>query len=174
VALDYGQTENQLRELLKAANPGVTLPEPVDGTVKADSPGGDGTTPETYLAYSRSQNLRGTGKLTPNKTVAFGLNADQPDDTYSLGGTWKVGTQSVTSTAGGQARLNFRAAKVYHVLSGQGTVTVSIPGEPDETVKIFGTPNAYQLTDYAQAERKTMTLTYSAGVSAFTFSFGWV
>ncbi|MEV8372120.1 cytochrome c biogenesis protein CcdA [Kribbella sp. NPDC056861] len=169
---DYGQTENQIRELLKAANPGVQLPSPVDGTVKADSIGAEGTTPETYLGYSRSTNLNGTGKLTPNKTVAFGLNDAQPNDTFSLGGNWAVGTQSSTSTKGSQARLNFQAAKVFHVLSGEGTVTVSIPGEPDKTIKVSGTPNAYQLVDKPNPERKTMTLTYSTGVSAFTFSFG--
>jgi cytochrome c biogenesis protein CcdA/thiol-disulfide isomerase/thioredoxin len=169
---DYGQTENQIRELLQAANPEVKLPAPVDGTVKADSIGAEGTTPETYLGYSRSTNLNGTGKLTPNKTVAFGLNAEQPNDTFSLGGNWAVGTQSVTSTNGSQARLNFQAAKVFHVLSGEGTVTVSIPGEPDKTIKVSGTPNAYQLVDKPGQERKTMTLTYSTGVSAFTFSFG--
>ncbi|GAA0963548.1 cytochrome c biogenesis protein DipZ [Kribbella koreensis] len=170
---DYGQTENQIRELLKAANPSVQLPAPVDGTVKADTIGADGTTPETYLGYSRSANLNGpVGKLTPNKTVAFGLNQAQPDDTFSLGGSWAVGTQSVTSTKGSQARLNFQAAKVFHVLSGEGTVTVSIPGEPDKTITVSGTPNAYQLVDKPTQERKTMTLTYSPGISAFTFSFG--
>ncbi|WP_020389251.1 cytochrome c biogenesis protein CcdA [Kribbella catacumbae] len=170
---DYGQTENQIRQLLTAANPEIKLPDPVDGTVEADTIGADGTTPETYLGYSRSTNLNGTlGKLTPNKAVAFGLNPAQPDDTFSLGGTWAVGTQSVTSTKNSQARLNYQAAKVFHVLSGQGTVTVAIPGEPDKTITISGTPNAYQLVDKEAAERKTMTLTYSPGISAFTFSFG--
>jgi cytochrome c biogenesis protein CcdA/thiol-disulfide isomerase/thioredoxin len=169
---DYGQTEDQIRQLLTDANPEVKLPAPVDGTVRADSIGAEGTTPETYLGYSRSTNLNGTGKLTPNKTVAFGLNQAQPNDTFSLGGNWAVGTQSVTSTKGSQARLNFQAAKVFHVLSGEGTVTVSIPGEPDKTIKVSGTPNAYQLVDKSTPERKIMTLTYSPGVSAFTLSFG--
>jgi hypothetical protein len=100
------------------------------------------------------------GQTMPNKTVAFGLNLEQPDDTYSLGGDWAVGTQNVTSTKGSRARLNFQAAKVYHVLSGTGTVTVSIPGEPDKTITVSGTPNAYQLVDMPAQERKTMTLTY--------------
>ncbi|MFI5694076.1 cytochrome c biogenesis protein CcdA [Kribbella sp. NPDC051586] len=169
---NYAQTEQQIRELLTAANPNAELPKPVDGSVKADV-GVSGRTPETYLAYSRSTNLAGTsGKLTPGKTVAFGLNPAQPNDTYSLGGNWAVGTQSVTSTSGSQARLNYNASKVYHVLSGHGTVTVSIPGEPDRVIQVNGTPNAYELVDKQSAERKTMTLTYSPGVSAFTFSFG--
>ncbi|GAB3838447.1 cytochrome c biogenesis protein DipZ [Kribbella italica] len=168
----YDQTENQIRELLTAANPGVKLPAPVDGTVKADV-GMDGRTPETYLAYARSTNMKGTGKLVPRNTpTAFGLNAAQPDDTYSLGGNWLVGPQDVTSSKGSQARLNYNAAKVYHVLSGQGTVTVSIAGEPDKTIQVSGTPNAYELVNKSAVERKTMTLTYSAGISAFTFAFG--
>ncbi|MFK4087170.1 cytochrome c biogenesis protein CcdA [Kribbella sp. NPDC020789] len=168
----YDQTENQIRQLLKDANPNVQLPAPVDGTVKADSIGAAGTTPETYLGYSRAANLNGSGKLTPNKTVAFGLNPEQPADTYSLGGNWVVGTQSVTATKTSQSRLNFNAAKVFHVLSGEGTVTVSIPGLPDKTVKVSGTPNAYQLVDLPSQQRKTMTVTYSPGVTAFTYSFG--
>lgn len=169
---DYGQTEDQIRRLLTDANPEIKLPAPVDGTVKADSIGAEGTTPETYLAYSRSTNLNGTGKLTPNKTVAFGLNPQQPNDTYSLGGSWAVGTQSVTSTKGSQVRLNYQAAKVFHVLSGEGTVTVSVPGRPDKTITVKGTPNLYELVNQPQPERQTMTLTYSPGISAFTFSFG--
>lgn len=170
---DYGQTENQIRQLLQAANPEVRLPAAVDGTVKADTPGGEGTTPETYLAYSRSTNLAGTaGKLSPGRTIRFGLNPAQPDDTYSLGGNWMVGTQSVTSSSGSQARLNYNAAKVFHVLSGQGTVTVSIQGRADKTITVSGTPNAYQLVDDAEPHRQTITLTYSPGVSAYTFSFG--
>jgi cytochrome c biogenesis protein CcdA/thiol-disulfide isomerase/thioredoxin len=168
----YGQTEDQIRSLLKAANPSVELPAPVDGTVKADSIGADGTTPETYLGYSRSANLKGTGMLTPNKTVAFGINPAQPNDTYSLGGNWAVGTQSVTSTTGSTAKLNFNAAKVFHVLSGEGAVTVSIPGVPDRTIKVSGTPNAYQLFDNPTQQRQAITLTYTPGISAFTFSFG--
>ncbi|WP_020385199.1 cytochrome c biogenesis protein CcdA [Kribbella catacumbae] len=168
----YGQTEDQIRQLLKDANPNVQLPDPVDGSVQADTIGADGTTPESYLGYSRAANLNGSGKLTPNKTVAFGLNAAQPDDTYSLGGNWVVGTQSVTSTEGSQSRLNFNAAKVFHVLSGEGTVTVSIPGLPDKTIKVSGTPNAYQLVDLPGQQRKTMTVVYSPGLSAFTYSFG--
>lgn len=168
----YAQTEDQLRKLLTQAKPGVQLPAAVDGTVKADV-AGKGLTPETYLGYSRSENFKGTGALVPRPTpTAFALNAYQPDDTYSLGGNWTVGTQSVTSTAGSQARLNFKAAKVYHVLSGHGTVTVSIPGQPDRTITVDGTPNAYKLLDEPTAQRSTMTLTYTPGISAFTYSFG--
>ncbi|GAA0625528.1 cytochrome c biogenesis protein CcdA [Kribbella sandramycini] len=168
----YAQVENQIRQLLKDADPNVQLPAPVDGTVQADTVGAAGTTPETYLGYSRSTNLQGAGKLTPNKTVAFGLNSAQPDDTFSLGGSWQVGTQSVTSTKTSQSRLNFNAAKVFHVLSGEGTVKVSIPGLPDKTVKVSGTPNAYQLADLPSQQRHTMTVTYTPGLSAFTYSFG--
>ncbi|GAA2805829.1 cytochrome c biogenesis protein CcdA [Kribbella solani] len=166
----YGQTENQLRQLLTAANPGVRLPAPV--AVQAVAAGKD-LTPETYLGYSRSQNFKGTGSLAPRKTpTAFSLNAYQPDDTYSLGGRWIVGTQNVTATSGSQTRLNYRAAKVYHVLSGHGTVTISAPGQADRRIVVTGTPNAYQIVDNPTVERGTITLTYSAGISAYTFSFG--
>ncbi|MBM7785912.1 redoxin domain-containing protein [Tenggerimyces flavus] len=169
---DYGQVENQFRQLLKDANPEVKLPDPVDGTVKADNPGAKGTTPETFLSYARATNYQGTGTLTPDDGRVFGLNPNQPNDTFSLGGTWAVDSQHLTATTNAQVRLNFNAAKVYHVLSGQGTVTIKIPGKPDKTINVKGTPNAYQLLDQPNAERNTMTLTYSPGISAYTFSFG--
>ncbi|MGZ0153006.1 hypothetical protein ACXJJ3_38515 [Kribbella sp. WER1] len=61
---------------------------------------------------------------------------------------------------------------MYHGLSGHGTVTVSNPGRPDRAITVNGTPNAYRIVDNPTVERATMTLTYSPGVSAYTFSFG--
>jgi thiol-disulfide isomerase/thioredoxin len=168
---DYGQTERQLRALLQAANPDARLPEPVDGTVDAPSRGGADTTPETYLSYSRATNFDGTGSLTTGAS-AFVLNPSQPADTFSLGGTWDVGTQSVTAQRNARSRLAYNAAKVYHVLSGSGTVTVSTPGQPDRTIEVAGTPNAYRLVDQPEQHRATITLTYSPGITAYTFSFG--
>ena len=168
---DYDQTERQLRQLLLDANPGTRLPNPVEGSVDAPTPGKDGTTPETYLSYSRATNFKGTGSLTPGEG-AFTLNPEQPADSYSLGGSWTVGTQSVTAGGEARSRLSYHAAKVYHVLSGTGTVTVSTPGRPDRTIKVEGTPNAYQLVDDTEQRRGTITLTYSKGLTAYTFSFG--
>lgn len=168
----YDSTEQQIRDLLTEAG-AKDLPEPVDGTVQAARPGVQGTTPETYLSYSRASNYRGVPRLSPGKTWWFRLTENQPDDTFSLGGTWSTGTQYVTSTSNGsRSRLNFNAAKVYHVLSGEGTVTVSIPGEPYRVVTVSGNPDAYLLVDRTSARRSTMTLKYSAGLTAYTFSFG--
>ena len=69
-------------------------------------------------------------------------------------------------------RLHFRGRKVFHVLSGHGTVKVSMPGRRDRTIKVSGTPNLRTLVSGSQEIDKTITLTYSKGVTAYTFSFG--
>lgn len=172
---DYSQTETQIRTLLREANPDATLPAPTSHDVKADQPGGAGTTPETYLAYSRgSDAYRGTpATFALGKPADYTLNDSQPADTFSLGGHWKVGSSTTTALAdGAQVRIDERAAKVYNVVSGHGTITVSIDGKPAKTIRVAGEPNAYPVLRTDKAERHTLTLTYSKGLTAYTFSFG--
>jgi cytochrome c biogenesis protein CcdA/thiol-disulfide isomerase/thioredoxin len=167
---DYQQTESLIRELLRADEPGVRLPSPV--TNIDAGPDLSGITPETYLAPSKS-GYAGTPQYLSSASSAYTLNPAQPLGTFSIGGRWKVGSNSITSTAGdSQVRLHFTARDVYHVLAGRGTVTVSIPGKPDRTITVSGTPDLYPIVEGATKVDETVTLTYSPGVSAFTFSFG--
>ncbi|MBV9832498.1 MAG: redoxin domain-containing protein [Marmoricola sp.] len=171
----YEQTESQLRTLLREADPGVQLPAPTSRGVRADQPGGAGTTPETYLAYSRgSDSYRGSpSTFTLGQPATYALRADQPADTFSLGGRWRVGTDASTALAdGAQVRIDERAAKVYNVVSGHGTITVSGAGGSSRTVRVDGQPNAYPILDGTHASRQTLTLTYSTGLKVYTFSFG--
>ena len=171
----YEQTESQLRALLREADPGVQLPPPTSTGVRADQPGGAGTTPETYLAYSRgSDSYRGTpGTLALGKPATYTLRGEQPADTFGLGGRWRVGTDASTALAdGAQVRIDERAAKVYNVVSGHGTITVSEDGGSPRSVRVDGQPDAYPVVDGTGPSRHTLTLTYSRGLKVYTFSFG--
>ncbi|CAM3993698.1 cytochrome c biogenesis protein CcdA [Smaragdicoccus niigatensis] len=165
----YDITESQIRQLLEQANPHAVLPAPL-GDLQVDAYRA-GTTPETYLGYERASTFRGTEKPTPGTSMAFTLNDPQANDTFSLGGTWTPQEEYLESTAGARLRLNFNAAKVYHVLDGEGTVTVSIPGEPDRTINVTSASNLYELYS-GPMKRASMTLTYSAGIRVYTFTFG--
>ena len=170
----YDQTETQLRELLRDADPGVTLPAPTSSGVEADQPGAAGTTPETYLAYARGSDVyAGSPKaFSLGRPADYTLNDDQPEDTFSLGGRWKVGTDAIAALDNASVRINEKASKVYNVVSGHGTITVHQSGEPDRTIRVDGEPNAYPVVEGDSAQRRVLTLTYSAGLRAYTFSFG--
>ena len=169
---DYTGTESKIRALLAEANPGLDLPDPVeDGT--QDTPATAVTTPETYLGWGRSSNYRGDpAALVTGGRATYTLAPDQAPDTYSLGGTWDVGPQFATPEPGAQSRISVQGRKVFHVLAGDGTVTVSVPGRPDRTIRVSGTPNSYELYDADEPDRTTLTLTYSGGLQAYTFTFG--
>lgn len=165
----YNVVESQIRELLQQANPGVQLPAPVTAQA-APAPTG-AQTPETYLAAGRP-GYRGSPTYLSTTVSNYALNPAQPQDTYSLGGSWNVSNDSIKAEQNSQIRLHFRATHLYNVLSGQGTVTVEIPGQPTRTVTVSGTPNLYHLFDASTPFEGTATITYSPGIQAYTFSFG--
>lgn len=166
----YDRTETLIRTLLRDAEPGVDLPSPVTDVKAADTT--KGQTPELYLAPNRTGYI-GSPQYLSASTRSYVLGDQQPRDTYGLGGSWKATRESITALAdGSQVRLHYYGRRVFHVLSGTGTVTVSRAGEPDRTIRVSGTPNLYPLVEDQKAGDHTLTLTYSRGVSAFTFSFG--
>lgn len=125
---DYDTTEKLLRQLLTEAKPGVSLPGPTDlpdTAPKADS----GVTPETYFGAARATSFTGKPALQTGKTQKFVMPGSQKTNTYTLSGSWKVGDQSLTATKDSKLRLAYKAKNVYMVMSGNGSVTVSAPGE---------------------------------------------
>ncbi|RIJ69732.1 cytochrome c biogenesis protein DipZ [Nakamurella silvestris] len=167
---DYAQTENLIRELLTAANPGATLPAPVESAGEAVAVDAQ-TTPETYLAYTGSKNYIGDTKLTIG-AATFTLPSSQPADTYGLQGPWKVGTQEITAQGAAEIQLNYQATKVYAVLGGSGQVTVKRDGAVLSTFQVSGTPHLYPIVDGADHEQATIELDVTPGIQAYTFTFG--
>lgn len=165
----YDRTESLLRQLL-VEDGDVALPDPV--TDVGDAGLTAGRTPELYLADNRPGYVGSPRYLDPGPTAYTFTGGAQPRDTYGLAGTWSATPEHVTATAGAQVRLRFRAAKVHHVLAGEGTVTVSQPGRPDRRIEVSGAPNLYTLVDGDDVIEETLTLTYSAGIEAYTFTFG--
>jgi thiol-disulfide isomerase/thioredoxin len=160
---DYDTTEKLVRELLRAADPSVTLPTPTE-TVD-ETPDTTTITRETYLGTTKRVNFAGTQKY---RTGSFDFPARQGEDSFALDGDWTLATQHITP-AGGSAdiRLNYRAQEVRMVLSGTGTVTFG-----GTTVEVSGTPRSYQLVSTRDIRTGSLTATVSAGVQAYSFTFG--
>lgn len=169
---NYAQTEGLIRQLLTESNPSVQLP---GATTTVDQPAltpADQRTQEMYLSPSRTQTGYSGPTAARNGKQTYAFGADQPLNTYGYSGPWTGESNDMLAADGAQIRLHYRAANVYNVLAGSGTVTVSRPGRPDQTVPVSGTPNAYPIVQGDAAADETITLTYSKGVQAFTFSFG--
>jgi len=165
---DYAQTESLIRELLTAEGD-RSLPDPVsdpDAKLTAER------TPELYLADNRPGYV-GVPRYIKSAPTEYALAAGvQPRDTYGLAGNWSVTPDGLDAGAGARIRLHFRAKNVFHVLGGEGTVTVTRNGHPDRVIRVSGVPNLHRLVTGSRAVDETLTLTYSAGVAVYTFTFG--
>jgi cytochrome c biogenesis protein CcdA/thiol-disulfide isomerase/thioredoxin len=164
---DYSGDESLIRQLLTAAHPGVGLPKATG--VPDRTPTDPNQTPELYLGADRAQGVA-NGPLRSG-THAFTLPGSVPADEFALGGTWSAGGQALTS--GGQAamELNFSANDVYLDVGGTGTVTATFAGRTT-TFTVSGAPNIYTMVGGGSAQRGTLKLTFSPGLSAYSFTFG--
>lgn len=168
----YDTTEKLIRELLREADPDVELPEPVTDVADADTVvPAERRTPELLLSRFQRPGYRGSPALSRD-TPSYRLNPQQPQDTYSLGGSWELRDQGYVSRGDSKIRLHFRAANVYNVLAGEGEVRLERPGHSDRVIEVSGSPNAYQLVEDSSSQDEVITMTYSKGVRAVTFSFG--
>jgi len=166
---DYSGTEGLIRQLLRAAHPGVVLPPPTD--VKNLTPTGE-QSPETYVGYERLEYLDPRAALVENAPATYRVPATLPFGAFGLSGTWTDHAQEATAGSGAGLELRFLAKDVYLVLGGTGTVTVSVDGQPQKTIQIGGVPRLYTLYRGPTATTGTLSLQASPGVEAYDFTFG--
>lgn len=164
----YDEVEAEIRRLLIAARPGVTLPAvspEAAAFAKIGEPSYAGITGETYV---------GTDRREPG--------------TFSLEGDWHSARQYVELRKGtGRIVLPFRAGEVNLVMqpgaSGKAAVTVLLDGKPigdargadvgEDGVARFERSGMLRLVAGAPKGRHTLTLVSSdQGVRAFSFTFG--
>lgn len=165
----YQTTEAKVRELLKAANPQIQLPPPVEtnNDVGADTD----TTQETYLGGNKASNYGGGDNPYSTGEKTFTLPTSQPDDTFALSGAWKVDSQSITPQGAAAIRLRFHAQKVFIVVSGEGELTTVFNGETKK-IKVSGVPTLYQIVDQQNNARGNVSVELPSGVNAYSFTFG--
>ncbi len=166
---DYSGTEGLIRQLLRAAHPGVTLPPPTD--VANLTPTGE-TNPETYVGYDRLQFLEPLAAAVHDAPASYHIPATLPLGAFGLSGTWTEHAQEATAGGGAELELRFLAKDVYLVLGGSGTVTVTIDGQEQKTIDVSGSPRLYTLDSTASTTTGTMVLQASPGVEAYDFTFG--
>ena len=164
----YDEVEAEIRRLLMAANPGVTLPAVSAEAVafsKARQPSYFGITPESYVGTLRRE--RGTFKLE---------------------GDWKSEREYVELRNGtGKIVLPFMAGEVNLVVqpgsSGKGAMKVLLDGKPitegrgadvgADGVARFDRSGMLRLVAGAPAKKHVLTLSSTdPGLRAYVFTFG--
>ena len=160
----YRETERAIRRLL-----GEKVK--VAPTAVADQTPTDITTRETYLGYSRIENLA-------NRTIAvdasgeYAFPARLGSDQVAFSGRWTIAPSRAVAGENAQLRLAFQASNVFLVLSGTGQVKALVDGAPLPTVRVSGTPRLYTIARYPQLTRGLLELRFSPGVAGYAFTFG--
>lgn len=164
----YSTMESNIRMLL-AANGVSDLPPRTD--VPDRTPTDQSITPESYVGYQRLDNEVGTS-VVPDKATVYQPPRSIPSNSLAFGGTWTVHSEEATAGPNATLGLQFSADDVYLVMSGQGTVGVSLNGQPLTTVHVGGFPKLYTLYSHPSATSGELTLRVSPGVEAYDFTFG--
>jgi cytochrome c biogenesis protein CcdA/thiol-disulfide isomerase/thioredoxin len=166
---DYAGTEGFIRQLLKAAHPGLTLPAATE--IPDKTPTGE-MSPETYVGYERLQYLVPQGSETRDAPAAYHFPPQLPLGGFGLSGTWTDHSQGATAGKDAQLELAFLAKEIYLVLGGNGTLDVTVNGHHVQTLKISGTPRLYTLYQANSSVQGKLLLHASPGVQVYDFTFG--
>jgi cytochrome c biogenesis protein CcdA/thiol-disulfide isomerase/thioredoxin len=164
----YGTMESNIRMLL-AANGVSDLPARTD--VPDKTPTNQSMTPESYVGYQRLSNEVGTS-VQPDKAIVYHRPASIPSNSLAFGGTWTVHSEEATAGPHATLGLQFTANDVYLVMSGQGSVGVTLDGRPLTTLHVGGVPKLYTLFSSPSPRSGVVTLAVSPGVEAYDFTFG--
>jgi cytochrome c biogenesis protein CcdA/thiol-disulfide isomerase/thioredoxin len=165
----YGTAEELIRQLLVERNPEQQLPPSTE--IADTTPTGE-QTQETYLGYHYSPVHLAGADLDRDKPAAYRFPTSLDSGEFALGGTWTAGAEALTAGPDARLRLSFHAAKVYLVLGGQGTVTVTRDGRQTAVIPVTSVPKLYPLVDDPTGRDSSIELTASPGVQAYDFTFG--
>ncbi|WP_257137174.1 redoxin domain-containing protein [Streptomyces sp. b62] len=166
---EYDKTEKMIRELLRQADPTVTLPEPTGRAM--DDLAAD-RTPETYLSNLRIRGYVGTPLVDDRPTAYRFPKGSLPVNKLSLDGTWTAGYEQFTAGKDAKLAFTYRAKNANLVLAGTGKVTVLVNGEATKTISVTGSPTLYRLTDDKDARTARLELRVDEGIQAYVFTFG--
>lgn len=175
---DYGKTEKAIQVLLGINKPLQTPTSTVPIT--------QSQTPETYFGTNRAQTYTGLPGLS-NGTHTFQAApvASLDSGQWTLGGSWQVAGQSITSNSD-QSTLTIpvSAKDVYMVASVANSqsvpVSVGLPtanagqygSDAPRGIAIVDSSRLYHIVSLSQAGDTTVTLTVPKGVTLYTFTFG--
>jgi hypothetical protein len=159
---EYPQTEKLIRNLLGVDRGTMTQ-------IRDETPTG-ALTPESYIGYGRADRFAGD-RAQDDRAATYRFPSTLPLNDLAFGGTWTVLKERAVTGAGAGLRVHFQASKVYLVLGGHGSVEVLVNGKKQRTVRVDG-DRLYTLVDSTQVHEALLELRFTAGISAYAFTFG--
>lgn len=179
---EYDKMEMAIQALLKEA--GQKVPNSItnmpDQTPKAQ------ISSETYLGSNRMQYYYPDGN-TGNVLKNFLLPTDLPQNSFGLGGVWKISPEDATAANGASLKYNFYADKVFLVLrpgsKGISSVQVYLDGHLVDRIDAgadvingivkVDSDRLYNLIDlHGNVGNHILELRLEDGIQVFAFTFG--
>ena len=158
----YAESEDAIRELLGVTSGSMTDVPNLTPT--------ELTTPESYLGYLRLDRYVGT-KVKDDRAATYTLPKQIPPNDLAYGGTWTIGPQRILAGKSASIELHFHARDVYIVLGGRGEVDVAIGGKKAAPLQV-DTYRLYTVRMSRSVADAVLTLTFTPGVQAYSFTFG--
>jgi cytochrome c biogenesis protein CcdA/thiol-disulfide isomerase/thioredoxin len=167
---NYAQSENFIRSLLLAANPGIKLPPRTNlPNLTPDEP----TNPETYVGYERLEYNANTTVPPHDIATDFTFPTKLVPGYFAFSGTWDDHEQDATAGKNASIELGYQAKDIYLVMGGTGTVKVSTgDGTAPTTIHVGGVPRLYTLFHSSSLATGRLVLKATSGVQAYDFTFG--
>jgi thiol-disulfide isomerase/thioredoxin len=163
---NYAETEAAIAHAL-----GVSVRTgAIAGTVAvSDGP----KTPETYLGYGRGRRFSSPEPVAMDKVSTYSVPAALEPDHWALGGSWTVGSEFSTGSAGSSLVLRYQGSHVYLVMGPSAKparVRVTVEGQPSREIVVDG-QRMYTLVDGSDAGG-TVKLSLEGAVQVYALTFG--
>ena len=159
----YAQTESEIRALLGIKSPATSVPDATPTEL---------TTPETYLGPERLDTTRYVGTaISAGHSSQYTLADSVPPDSISYGGRWTLSGQTARAGVGARLDLHFHARFVYIVLGGKGRIATRLDGKSSGSFAVT-TDRLYTVVSLPSARDGLLELRFTAGVKAYSFTFG--
>ncbi len=160
---DYSSLEQDIEQLLGISNIPTQVPD-LTPTVTQ--------TPESYLGYLRLDPTRYVGgKIAKNVTKDYPAVRAVPLNAIAYSGNWTIHDWDAVAGKDATLTLHFEGQDVYLVAGGTGKVAIDLNGRPQETIPITA-DRLYTIHSTAADHTGTLTLHFSPGVQAYSFTFG--
>lgn len=165
----YEETETAIKQLLEEAGSAV---EQGLVSTKADTPM-RGATPETYLGFARLERF-GSAEGPKLGVQKYSIKYNLPTDYFGYQGTWDMQSEFSRSESGSELDLNFKAGKVFLVMSPKVTgekVGVYLDGKPIDPAAAGEDVKAGQITVDGERLYKIVDLRGEDGVHILELKF---
>jgi hypothetical protein len=162
---EYDRTEGAIRTLLAASKATPSAEAIPDRTPT------QGQTPETYLGWERLSSAYAGSPIEEGRFAGYTMPPNLAADGYAYGGRWKVEPERIVAGSGARLRIRYSGKRVHLVMTGDGTVDVSVDGRRMRRTRING-DRLYTLLDAGDPHEGLLELRFSPGVAGYAFTFG--